>query len=133
MQEVRWPDVRQENVAIASARTTGVAATGQLARRWRQRLAVVLLMCAVALSPHAASQEWATRMLTILAAHCPAGYADDASADECDDAPMPDVTFRVGRTSTDFEIRVAVSDAGQLSAASALIRCQIDDFHRCPR
>lgn len=113
MQEVRRKYVRQKNVALAVARTAEVAASRTPARHWRQRLAVVLLVCAVALNSHAAaSQDGATHTLTILAARCPAVYAGDASADECDDSPMPDVTFRVGRPYTDFVITARTDDAG---------------------
>jgi hypothetical protein len=41
------------------------------------------------------------RTLTILTALCPAGYAGDASADECDANPMAGVSFRIGRPFTD--------------------------------
>jgi hypothetical protein len=103
----------QAKVTIAAARTAGVAASRTPVPHWRQRLAVVLLVCAAALSPHAAtSQDGATRTLTILAARCPAGYTGDASADECDDSPMPDVTFRVGRPYTDFVITARTANAG---------------------
>ena len=69
-------------------------------------------MCA-APTPHvAASQDGATRTLTILAARCPAVYAGDASADECDDAPVQDVTFRAGRPFTDFVITAHTDDEG---------------------
>ena len=62
-------------------------------------------MSAVALGLSAtAALGGVTRTLTIFAARCPAGYAGDASADECDDAPVQDVTFRVGRPFTDFVI-----------------------------
>jgi hypothetical protein len=84
--------------------------------RWRQCLVVALLVCAVALRPRAAtSQDGATRTLTILAARCPAGYMGDASADECDDFPMPDVTFRVGRPFSDFVITARTDDAGMVA------------------
>jgi hypothetical protein len=103
----------QTKVTIATARTAGVAASRTPVSHWRQRLAVVLLVCAAALSPHAAtSQDGATRTLTILVARCPSGYSGDASADECDHAPMPGVTFRVGRPYTDFVITARTDDEG---------------------
>jgi hypothetical protein len=83
------------------------------AARWRQCLAVVMTLTS-ALGPagKVTAQDEATRTLTILAARCPAVYAGDASADECDDTPMPDVTFRVGRPYTDFVITARTDDEG---------------------
>ena len=80
----------------------------------RQSIAVVLLMFAAALGSAGdlTAQDGASRTLTIFAARCPAGYAGDASADECDDSPMPDVTFRVGRPFTDFVVAGRTDDAG---------------------
>ena len=102
-----------KRVTIAAARRAGGAATRTPVPHGRQRLAVVLLVCAAALSPHAAaSQDGATRTLTILTARCPAVYAGDASADECDDSPMPNVTFRVGRPFAHFVITARTDDAG---------------------
>lgn len=81
-------------------------------------LAVVML---IALSTSlwaiggATAQDGAGRMLTILAARCPANYFGAAAADECDDAPMPGVGFRVGRPYTDF-FMTAYTDAAGLVA-----------------
>jgi hypothetical protein len=73
--------------------------------RWRQCLAVVMaLATAQGSTGEVTAQDDATRTLTILAARCPVGYAGVASADECDDSPMPEVTFWVGRPYTDFVI-----------------------------
>lgn len=48
-----------------------------------------------------AAQNPSGRTLTILSAQCPPGYAGSASADECDNNPLPGVRFRVGRPFTD--------------------------------
>jgi hypothetical protein len=79
-------------MAVASATT---------ASRWRQRLAVVLVLIA-AMWPtgELAAEDAASRTLAIFAVHCPAGFADDASVDECDEIRVRDVTFRVGRPYT---------------------------------
>ena len=71
-----------------------------------------MLAVSIWLAGDVTAQEGATRTLTILAARCPAGYAGDASADECDDTPMPAVTFRVGRPYTDFVITARTDDDG---------------------
>ncbi len=78
-------------------------------------LAVVML---IALSTvlwaigDAAAQDGGGRTLALLAARCPANYVGTAAADECDDAPMPGVGFRVGRPSTDFFVTASTDAAG---------------------
>jgi hypothetical protein len=99
---------RRQHVPINVGMVSGEAAvaTAMTAGRWRLGLAVVLTVLAMVmqLSSDVIAQDGAVRTLTILAARCPAGYAGDASADECDGSPMADVTFRVGRPYTDFVI-----------------------------
>jgi hypothetical protein len=80
---------------------------------WRQCFVVMMaLMSALGFAGGVIAQGGVTRTLTILAARCPAGYAGDASADECDNTPMPAVTFRVGRPYTDFVITTRTDDEG---------------------
>jgi hypothetical protein len=72
---------------------------------WRQCLVVVMtLMSALGPAGKVAAHDEATRTLTILVARCAPGYAGDASAEECEETPMPGVTFRVGRPYSDFVI-----------------------------
>ena len=106
-----WEHVQTKVVGVVGETAAPSAMT---AGRWRQSLAIVVLVLATAMWPtrDAAAQSGASRTLTILAARCPAGYTGDASADECDDSPMPDVTFRVGRPYTDFVITARTDDAG---------------------
>ena len=73
---------------------------------------VLGLAATLGLDDDVTAQDVARRTLTILAAECPAGYAEDASTDECDDSPMPDVTFRVSRPLTDFVITERTDDEG---------------------
>jgi hypothetical protein len=80
----------------------------------RARVAVTIaLSIMIVWSAAGAAQDEATRTLTLLAARCPATYVGDASADECDNAPMPGVAFRVGRPFTDFFMS-AYTDASGL-------------------
>jgi hypothetical protein len=78
---------------------------------------VFMMMIATAIwaTGGASAQAGAGRTLTILAARCPANYVGAAAADECDDAPMPGVTFRAGRPSTDFFMTAATAAAGLVS------------------
>ena len=62
-----------------------------------------------------AAYDGASRTLTIFAARCSVDYAGDASADECGDSPMPDVTFRVGRPNTDLVITARTDDMGMVA------------------
>ena len=80
---------------------------------WRQCFVIMMaLVSALGLAGDVIAQGGVTRTLTILAARCPAGYAGDASADECDDTPMAAVNFRVGRPYTDFVITARTDDDG---------------------
>jgi hypothetical protein len=108
VQEVRWTDVCRSQYRLAEEVWTMTAG------HWRHCLAVLTMALTSALGSAgpATAQDEATRTLTILAARCPAGYASDASADECDDAPVHGVTFRVGRPYTDFVITARTDDAG---------------------
>jgi hypothetical protein len=90
-------------------RRTGVVA-GKLA-------VVIMLVLTTMMWPAggASAQDGVSRTLTLLAALCPPYYVGDASADECDNAPMPGVGFRVGRPYTDF-FMTAYTDAAGLVA-----------------
>lgn len=62
------------------------------------KIVVLLVLLAVGWpTVEARAQDGPSRTLTIYAAECPAGYAGDASADECDANPIAGVPFRVGR------------------------------------
>jgi hypothetical protein len=91
-------------MAVASAMT---------ASRLRQSLGAMLVLIAV-MGPTGdmAAEDGASRTPTKFAGNCPAGYADDASVDECDDTPMRDVTFQVGRPFTDFVITGRTDSVG---------------------
>jgi hypothetical protein len=75
-------------------------------------IAVVMLLTAALWPIGAATAQDGSRNLTIFKARCPAGYAGDASADECDDTPGVDVPFRVGRPLTDFFTTARTDDEG---------------------
>ena len=85
--------------------------------QWRRCLTVVVMGLAMALglSKEVTAQEEGARALTIFATRCTAGYPGHASADECDDTPMPNVTFRVGRPFTDFVMTARTDDAGMVT------------------
>ena len=83
--------------------------------RVRHPLAVVFaltIMTAAWSSGEARTQDGLDRTLTIFTGLCPANYAGAASADECDDAPMMGVAFRVGRPYTDFFMTARTDDEG---------------------
>jgi hypothetical protein len=65
-------------------------------------IAVVMVLTAALWPTGEATAQDGGRTLTIYKASCPAGYAGDASADECDATPVAGVPFRVGRPLTDF-------------------------------
>lgn len=62
----------------------------------------------------ARAQDGASRTLTIYAAECPAGYAGDASADQCDANPITGAPFRVGRPYTEAFYEDVPTDANGL-------------------
>lgn len=63
----------------------------------------------------ATTQDGAGGTFTIYAAQCPAGYAGDASADQCDANPVAGVEFRIGLPGSDF-YEFTPTDAGGLVA-----------------
>jgi len=74
-----------------------------LPRRWALRCGGVLIALfgmAPAIGGLTAPDD-ARRTLTVYAAECPAGYAGNASSDECDDNPAAGVSFRIGRPFTE--------------------------------
>jgi hypothetical protein len=110
LQEVWWSDVRKEDLIAGM----GTEVSLMSAACWRQSLVSVAMVLAITiwLVPAVPAQDDAARTITILAARCPAGYMGDASADECDDAPMPGVAFRAGRPYTDFFLTARTDAAG---------------------
>jgi hypothetical protein len=91
---------------MANQRRTGIVGSNLAA--------VIVMLFAVAIWPSggATAQEGSSRTLTLLTARCPANYIGTASADECDNAPMPGVAFRVGRPYTDFFMTAYTDAAG---------------------
>lgn len=85
---------------------------GSLAVRYNLAVCLAVLATMIWTIADVSAQGGANRTLTILAAQCPASYVGTASADECDDAPMPGVAFRAGRPYTDFFMSAATDAAG---------------------
>lgn len=85
----------------------------------RGGLALAVTAALAALVPSvggAATQDSGGRTITIYKAECPAGYAGDASADECDDNPVAGVLFTVGRPNSDAVYESVPTDAGGIVA-----------------
>lgn len=76
----------------------------------------VTILAAIRPADGATAQDSAGRTITIYKAECPVGYTGDASADQCDDNPVADVLFTVGRPGSDAFYESVPTDAGGIVA-----------------